>query len=79
MNPVEKIILKAKGQGISMTALCAEACVDPAQASRWRKGRVRPLYDSVIGLEEALARLTAAVETPEGALTRAVQETSATS
>ena len=68
MNPVDKIILRAKGQGITMTALCAEAGVHPAQVSRWRKGRVRPLYDSVLALEEALERLTAPAETPEAAL-----------
>ena len=79
MNPVDKIILRAKGQGITMTALCAEACVHPAQVSRWRKGRVRPLYDSVLALEEALERLTAPAETPEAALSQAAAAQTSTS
>lgn len=79
MNPVDKIILRAKGQGITMTALCAEAGVHPAQVSRWRKGRVRPLYDSVLALEEALERLTAPAETPEAALSQAVAAQTSTS
>ena len=79
MNPVDKIILRAKGQGITMTALCAEASVHPAQVSRWRKGRVRPLYDSVLALEEALERLTAPVETPEAALSQAAAAQTLTS
>jgi transcriptional regulator with XRE-family HTH domain len=68
MNPVEKIILKAKGQGITMNRVCAESGIHPAQVSRWRSGRVRPLYDSVLALEEALERLTAKAEMPEAAL-----------
>lgn len=72
MNPVDKIILRGKGQGISATKLCAEAGIHPAQVSRWRKGKVRPLYDSVLALEEALERLTAPVATPEDALAQAV-------
>jgi|DEB0MinimDraft_3_1074331.scaffolds.fasta_scaffold143868_1 transcriptional regulator with XRE-family HTH domain len=79
MNPVDKIILRAKGQGITMTALCAEAGVHPAQVSRWRKGRVRPLYDSVLALEEALERLTAPAETPEAALLQAAAAQTLTS
>ena len=79
MNPVDKIILRAKGQGITMTALCAEAGVHPAQVSRWRKGRVRPLYDSVLALEEALERLTAPAETPEAALSQAAAAQTSTS
>lgn len=79
MNPVDKIILRAKGQGITMTALCAEAGVHPAQVSRWRKGRVRPLYDSVLALEEALERLTAPAETPEAALSQAAAAQTLTS
>ena len=72
MNPVEKIILKAKGQGIPMSRVCTESGIHPAQVSRWRSGRVRPLYDSVLALEEALERLTAKAETPEAALEQAV-------
>lgn len=74
MNPVDKIILQAKGRGISATSLCAEAGIHPAQVSRWRKGKVRPLYDSVLALEEALERLIAPAATPEDALAQAVSK-----
>ena len=79
MNPVEKIILQAKGHGISATKLCAEAGIAPAQVSRWRKGKVRPLYDSVAALQDALERLTTPAESPEAALAQGVSMPSATS
>ena len=47
----------ARKNGLFMAAVCKEAGISPAQLSRWRKGKVRPLYDSVIGLQEALERL----------------------
>lgn len=47
----------ARKHGLFMSAVCKEAGVSPAQLSRWRKGKVRPLYDSVMSLQEALGRL----------------------
>ena len=72
MNVVENIIQRAKAKGLTMTMVCAESGIHAAQVSRWRKGRVRPLYDSVLALEEALERLTTPAETPEADLAQAL-------
>jgi transcriptional regulator with XRE-family HTH domain len=60
MNPIQKIKDQAKPLGITMTAVCAQAGIHQSQASRWLKGRARPLYESVVALELALAELIAA-------------------
>jgi len=60
MNPIQRIKDQAKPLGITMTAICAHAGIHQSQASRWLKGRARPLYESVEALETALAELIAA-------------------
>lgn len=57
MNPLSDLSLRARYHGLKMSDVCAEAGIQPAQASRWKHGKVRPLYESVGRLEEALARL----------------------
>ena len=57
MNPLADLSLRARYHGLKMSDVCAEAGIQPAQASRWKHGKVRPLYESVGRLEEALARL----------------------
>ena len=57
MNPVEDIKRRARQHGLFMSAVCAEAGIHPSQASRWLRGRSRPLYQSIEALEEALERL----------------------
>lgn len=74
MKVLDDIHKKARANGLFMCQVCAEAGIHPAQVSRWRKGKVRPLYDSVLALEEALERLIAPVATPEDALAQAVSK-----
>lgn len=62
MNTVDQLFRDAKVRGYTMSAICSEAGIHPAQASRWRKGRVRPLLESYQALEEALERLQALEE-----------------
>jgi len=59
MNPLTDLVTRARAHGLKMADVCAEAGVQAAQASRWRHGKVRPLYESVERLEEALERLIA--------------------
>lgn len=57
MNPLTDLVTRARAHGLKMADICSEAGIQAAQASRWRHGKVRPLYESVERLEEALARL----------------------
>jgi len=64
MESVHDIKARAKANGITMTALCAQAGIHQSQASRWLKGVSRPLWESVAGLEEALEALLFAKQVP---------------
>jgi len=57
MNPLADLSLRARHHGLKMSDICDEAGLNASQASRWKHGKVRPLYESVERLEEALARL----------------------
>lgn len=63
-NPVQDIKRRARERGIFMTAVCAEAGIHDSQASRWMRGRVRPYWESVQALEEALQRLLDQCDAP---------------
>lgn len=45
-----------------MNSVCREAGIQQPQVSRWMSGSVKPLWDSVNQLEQALDRLLLASE-----------------
>lgn len=57
MQSVQDIRDKARAHGIRMNAVCREAGIQQPQVSRWMSGSVKPLWDSVNQLEQALLKL----------------------
>ena len=57
MESVQDIRDRAKANGIRMNAVCREAGIQQPQVSRWMSGSVKPLWESVNQLEQALRRL----------------------
>jgi len=57
MESVQDIRDRAKASGIRMNAVCREAGIQQPQVSRWMSGSVKPLWDSVNQLEQALLKL----------------------
>ena len=57
MESVQDIRDRAKASGIRMNAVCREAGIQQPQVSRWMSGSVKPLWESVNQLEQALRRL----------------------
>jgi predicted transcriptional regulator len=57
MQSVQDIRDKARKHGIRMNAVCREAGIQQPQVSRWMSGSVKPLWESVNQLEQALLKL----------------------
>jgi predicted transcriptional regulator len=57
MQSVQDIRDKAREHGIRMNAVCREAGIQQPQVSRWMSGSVKPLWESVNQLEQALLKL----------------------
>ena len=62
MQSVQDIRDKAREHGIRMNSVCREAGIQQPQVSRWMSGSVKPLWESVNQLEQALDRLLLASE-----------------
>jgi len=57
IDPIKAIKERAEAVGYTMADVCRVADIDQSQSSRWLNGNTRPLYDTVIKLEGALAAL----------------------
>jgi transcriptional regulator with XRE-family HTH domain len=51
---------KASAAGYSMADVCRVAEIDQSQASRWLSGRTKPLYASVVRLNQVVDAMVAA-------------------
>jgi transcriptional regulator with XRE-family HTH domain len=59
-NPIRDVMSKASAAGYSMADVCRVAEIDQSQASRWLSGRTKPLYASVVRLNQVVDAMVAA-------------------
>jgi transcriptional regulator with XRE-family HTH domain len=59
-NPIKDVMAKAAAAGYSMADVCRVAEIDQSQASRWLSGRTKPLYASVVRLNQVVDAMVAA-------------------
>jgi transcriptional regulator with XRE-family HTH domain len=59
-NPIKDVMAKAGAAGYSMADVCRVAEIDQSQASRWLSGRTKPLYASVVRLNQVVDAMVAA-------------------
>jgi transcriptional regulator with XRE-family HTH domain len=59
-NPIKDVMAKAAAEGYSMADVCRVAEIDQSQASRWLSGRTKPLYASVVRLNQVVDAMVAA-------------------
>ena len=58
-NPIKDVMSKASAAGYSMADVCRVAEIDQSQASRWLSGRTKPLYASVVRLNQVVDAMRA--------------------
>jgi len=57
---IQDIKFKIESAGYRMSDLCRVAEIDQSQASRWLSGRTKPLYASVVRLNQVVDAMVAA-------------------
>ena len=53
-NPIRDVLVKASTAGYTMADVCRVAQIDQSQVSRWLSGRTKPLYASVVRLNQVV-------------------------
>lgn len=59
-NPIRDVLVKASTAGYTMADVCRVAQIDQSQVSRWLSGRTKPLYASVVRLNQVVDAMVAA-------------------
>ena len=59
-NPIKDVLVKASAAGYTMADVCRVAQIDQSQVSRWLSGRTKPLYASVVRLNQVVDAMVAA-------------------
>lgn len=56
-HPLDRLLERAKANGIPMSRVCELANVDATTPSRWKRGKTRPSADKLFALEVALDQI----------------------